>query len=95
MAFDIVEQQGGTFRQAGGDFGDAADLELRVGAHDAPQHAELVDECNEFAQVLIHVSVFIHASGLYTGKNCPYMQSCSRYALARQSQVIIFASEYV
>ena len=95
MALDIVEQEGGTFRQAGCDFRDAADFELRVGAYDAPQHAELVDECNEFAQVLIHVSVFIHASGLYTGKKCPYMQSCSRYALARQSQVIIFASEYV
>ena len=59
MPFDVVEQQRRAFRQTGGDFGDAADLELRVGAYDAPQHAELVDERNEFAQV------FIHATSLY------------------------------
>ena len=34
---------------AGGDLGDAAKLEARIGAGDAPQRAELVDLCNELA----------------------------------------------
>ena len=38
----------------GRDLGDAADLEARVGAVDAPQRAELVHLLDEFAQILVH-----------------------------------------
>ena len=38
----------------GGDLGDAADLEARVGARDPAQRAKLVDQRDEFAQILVH-----------------------------------------
>ncbi len=65
MSLDVVEQQRGAFRQAGGDFGDAADLEARIGAGDAPQRAELVDKADEFPQV------FVHGKSLYMASLCP------------------------
>ena len=56
MAFDVVEQQRRAIRQAGGDLGDAADLEARIGALDAAQRPKLVDESDEFAQIFVHDS---------------------------------------
>ena len=52
---DAVEQQGRTVGQAGRDLGDTADLETRVGAVDAPQGTELIDQIDEFAQIPVHV----------------------------------------
>ena len=54
MTFNVVEQQRRAIRHAGGDFGDAADFEARIGAVDAPQRAKFVDESNEFAQIFVH-----------------------------------------
>ena len=48
-AFDAVEQQRRTVGQAGRNFGDAANLEARVGAFDPAQCPELIDEADEFA----------------------------------------------
>ncbi len=53
-SLDVVEQQRRAVRHPGRDFGDPADLEPRIGAVDPPQHAEVVDQTDEFAQVLVH-----------------------------------------
>ena len=54
IALDAVEQQRRALRQSGRDLGDAAELDMRIGIHDAPQRAELFDLGNEFAQILVH-----------------------------------------
>ena len=64
MAFDVVEQKRRAVRQAGGDLGDAADLEPRVGAVDAAQRAELVDEADKFPQVFVHATCLRPVKGL-------------------------------
>src|SRR5262249_1431106 len=48
------EQKGRAIGQPGRARGKGADWEGRVRALDAPQPAELVDELDEFAQVLVH-----------------------------------------
>src|SRR6185312_925468 len=59
VTFDVVEKHRRAFCHAGGDFGDAADFEHRVGAVDAAQRTEAVDEVNEFAQVAVHNLTFL------------------------------------
>src|ERR1700730_8280042 len=53
-ALDAVEQKGRAIGPPRRHLGDGADLEARVRVLDAPQRAELVDELDEFAQVLVH-----------------------------------------
>src|SRR5262249_56424667 len=53
-ALDAVEQKGRAIGPTRRHLGDGADLEARVRPLDAPQRAELVDEPDEFAQVLVH-----------------------------------------
>src|SRR5215467_11805563 len=53
-ALDAVEQKGWAIGPPRRHLGDGADLEARVRALDASQRAELVDELDEFAQVLVH-----------------------------------------
>jgi hypothetical protein len=53
-ALDVVEQHSRAVWQSGGDLGDAADLVHGIGAVDPPQRVELVDEPDEFAQILVH-----------------------------------------
>src|SRR5215471_11440282 len=53
-ALDAVEQKGWAIGPPRRHLGDGADLEARVRALDASQCAELVDEPDEFAQVLVH-----------------------------------------
>src|SRR6516165_2178098 len=53
-ALDAVEQEGRTIGPSRRHLGDGADLEARVRALDASQPAELLDELDEFAQVLVH-----------------------------------------
>ena len=54
IALDAVEQQRRAFRGARRDLGDAAELELRIGAMHAPQRAKLVHLLDEAAQILVH-----------------------------------------
>ena len=54
VALDAVEQESRTIGQTGRDFGNAADLEVRVGALDPAQSPEFVDQVDKFAQVLVH-----------------------------------------
>ena len=49
-ALDVVEQQRRTLRRPGRDLGDAAELEMRIGAGDATQRSELVDLRDELAK---------------------------------------------
>src|SRR5499427_6348143 len=53
-ALDAVEQKGRAIGPPRRHLGDGADLEARVRPLDAPQRAKLVDELDEFAQVLVH-----------------------------------------
>src|SRR5256886_8216919 len=53
-ALDAVEQKCRAIGPPRRHLGDCADLEARVRALDASQPAELVDELDEFAQVLVH-----------------------------------------
>src|SRR5499427_7105566 len=53
-ALDGVEQKRRAIRSPRRHLGDGADLEARVRPLDAPQRAKLVDELDEFAQVLVH-----------------------------------------
>ena len=53
QSLDAVEQQRRALRRAGRDLGDAAELELRIGAVDAPQRAKLVHLLDEAAQILV------------------------------------------
>src|SRR5205807_6131927 len=53
-AFDGVEQKRRGVGSSCRHLGDGADLEAGICALDAPERAELVDECDEFAQVLVH-----------------------------------------
>ncbi len=49
VALDAVEQQRRALGRAGCHFGDAAELELWIGAMHAPQHAKLVHLLDEAA----------------------------------------------
>ena len=51
---DALEQQGRAVRHPGRHLGDGADLEAGIGAFDAPQRSELVDEVDELPQILVH-----------------------------------------
>src|SRR5262249_19415285 len=53
-ALDGVEQKRRTIGPPRRHLGDGPDLEARVRPLDAPQRAKLVDELDEFAQVLVH-----------------------------------------
>src|SRR5262249_2270715 len=53
-ALDAGEQKGRAIGPPRRHLGDGADLEARVRPLDAAQRAELVDELNEFAQILVH-----------------------------------------
>src|SRR5262249_47150983 len=57
-ASEPLEQQGRAFGPSGRHLGDAADLELRVRAIDAPQDAQRIHRADELAQIAIaHVAV--------------------------------------
>ncbi len=51
---DAIEQESRPAGKASGHFGDPPDLEAQIGAVDAPQRMKLVDELDEFAQILVH-----------------------------------------
>src|SRR6516162_6800117 len=53
-SLDTVEQKGQAIGPPRSHLGNGADLEARVRPFDASQRAELVDELDEFAQVLVH-----------------------------------------
>src|SRR5262245_36334104 len=53
-ALDAVEQKGRAIGPTRRHLGNGADLEARIRPPDAPQRSKLVDEPDEFAQVLVH-----------------------------------------
>src|SRR5262249_54420015 len=55
VALDRVEHKRRTFRQAGRDFRDAADLAHRIGAIDPAQRAELIHPVDEIAQIRVRL----------------------------------------
>src|SRR5689334_5600794 len=62
VALDMLEQQRRAFGSACRDLGDAAELELRIGAVHVSQRAELVHLLDEAAQILVDHSIYLITS---------------------------------